>query len=108
MKIWHFLDENLCCVSRDSGYWRLCTDGKENGTDSAVIRDWAGRNWTPKWNTGHNHPSEHTHQQERKNEGNTFKYKNAFFEITRVIWYALIASLVCSDNACLPHLSLYF
>lgn len=63
--------DGLCCVLCTSGYWRLCTDGKENSTDPAVVRDRAGWNWTPQWDPGHNPPAEHTHQQERQNEGNT-------------------------------------
>ena len=62
--------DGLCCVLYASGYWRLCTDGKENSTDPAVVWDRAGRNWTPQWDPGHNPPAEHTHRQERQNEGN--------------------------------------
>lgn len=48
---------------------RLCTDGEENGADAAVLWHRAGRDRTPQRDPGHHRPAEHTHRQEKQNEG---------------------------------------
>lgn len=93
---------SLCCVLRASGYWRLRIDGKENSADPAVVWDCAGWNGTPQRHPGHKRPAEHTHQQERQNEGNTADTYGLFM-CTQCIWceYQLcIDSLFLSVRVC--------